>query len=67
MEQVVFERVRVRATGFVSRKDAAAALGKSPKTLAEWACKGVGPQPRKIGGRVFYDWAEVRNFADNGG
>ena len=63
MEQVEFERVRVKPTGLVSRRDAATALGKSPKTLCEWSAKGVGPKPRKVGGRIFYDWQDVVAFA----
>lgn len=64
MAQVDFDRVRVRATGLVCRKDAAMALGKSSKTLCEWAAKGIGPKPVKVGGRIFYDWNAVCAFAE---
>jgi predicted DNA-binding transcriptional regulator AlpA len=29
------------------------------KTLAEWRSKGTGPQDRKVGVHVRYDWADV--------
>lgn len=57
--------VNVLPSGLVTRKDAAKALGKSPKTLCEWSAEGFGPKPRKVGGRIFYDWSEVMDFIDN--
>lgn len=63
MTHANFDHVRVRATGLVSRKDAAMALGKSPKTLCEWGAKGFGPKPVKVGGRIFYDWTAIQAFA----
>jgi hypothetical protein len=56
-------RVRVLPTGWVDRKNAARALNRAPKTLAEWRRLGIGPKPHNVGGRVFYDWAEVQAFA----
>lgn len=47
----------------VDRKNAAKALNKAPKTLAEWSRLGLGPRGFKVGGRVFYHWPEVQSFA----
>jgi hypothetical protein len=60
VEQV---RVRVLPGNRVDRKNAARALNRSAKTLAEWKRLGLGPKPFNIGGRVFYDWGEVQAFA----
>lgn len=61
----VVEQLRARVTpaGRVNRRDAAMTLGRKPKTLAEWGLRGIGPRPLKIGGRIFYDWAEVSAIA----
>ncbi|QUT05203.1 DNA-binding protein [Sphingobium phenoxybenzoativorans] len=56
-------KVRVLPDGRVDRRNAAAALNRRPKTLAEWQSKGFGPRPFLVGGRVFYKWAEVQAFA----
>lgn len=58
------ERVKVIVlpSGKVDRKNCAKAIGRSEKTLAEWSRLGLGPKPHNIGGRVFYDWAEVQAF-----
>lgn len=56
-------RVQVLPSGRVDRKNAAKALNRAPKTLAEWRRLGVGPKSHNVGGRVFYDWAEVQAFA----
>ena len=63
MDGLIFEKVRVTAAGNVSRREAAKFLGLSSKTLSEWAGKGQGPSPFKIGGRVFYRLADVEAFA----
>ena len=63
MNYVVIEKIRVTPSGNVSRKHAAIALGLKPKTLCEWAAKGLGPKAFKVGGRVFYRWDEVQAFA----
>lgn len=51
-----FDLVRVTRfpDGRLDRKNAATYLGYAPKTLAEWACRGVGPKAVRVGGRVFY-------------
>lgn len=46
----------------VDRKNAARALNRAPKTLAEWQSKGIGPKPFLIGGRCFYRWSEIQAF-----
>lgn len=40
-------------------KTAAAFMGLSAWTLAEWRCAGTGPRFAKLGGRVRYPLAEV--------
>jgi hypothetical protein len=49
-------RVRVLPDGRLDRRNAASYLGRSPKTLAQWALQGKGPPPHKdnVSGRVFY-------------
>ena len=47
----------------VDRKNAALALNRSPKTMAEWSRLGLGPRPFAVGGRIFYRWSEVQAFA----
>ncbi len=51
IEQV---RVRVLPDGRMSRRDAAAYLGRAEKTLAMWELDGKGPPSVKVGGRRFY-------------
>ena len=52
----VIERVRVRVLpdGRLSRKDAAAYLGRAEKTLAMWHLERKGPPSVLVGGRRFY-------------
>ena len=59
MKNVKFESVKVLGSGLIRRSEAAKALGKTSKTLCEWAAKGIGPKPVRIGGRVFYRWDDV--------
>lgn len=56
----------VHPDGRVSRKDAAAYLGLSAKTLAERQRKGFGPRSVKVGGRRFYYLQELDLFIDQG-
>jgi hypothetical protein len=65
-----FEQVKVRVlpggrkgTGRVDRKNLALALGKTPKTMAEWKRLGIGPEQYLIGGRAFSDWDDVQAYA----
>jgi predicted DNA-binding transcriptional regulator AlpA len=46
----------------VPRAEVERALGKSRRTLIEWAKQGYGPQPYRIGGEVMYDAAEVTQW-----
>jgi hypothetical protein len=51
-------------TCFITRRDAAALLCLSTKTLANWAAAGVGPRAyNPTGGRALYDTAEVVAWA----
>lgn len=56
-------KVRVRPDGRVNRRDAAAILGRSPKTLANWKCLGWGPRAVSVGGREFYSYEECMEMA----
>lgn len=62
--EVAVLRVRpvMDACGRFDRRNAAVALGKEPQTLANWAVKGFGPRPFMVGGRAYYDAAEVLAF-----
>lgn len=55
-------RIMILPSGKVDRANAAKALNRTPKTLAEWKAKGIGPRSQTIGGREFYDWGEVQAF-----
>ncbi|WP_419816138.1 DNA-binding protein [Glacieibacterium sp.] len=55
-------KVRVLPDDRVDRLNAALALNRSPKTLAEWRRLGIGPRAFNVGGRVFYRWSEVQAF-----
>ncbi|WP_394648188.1 helix-turn-helix domain-containing protein [uncultured Sphingomonas sp.] len=55
--------ILVLPDGRVSREEAARFLGYKPKTLAEWHRLGKGPKSRMVGGRRFYDIADLREFA----
>ncbi len=63
MDAVVQGQLYVSPTGMISRKHAAKALGVKPKTMCEWGAKGLGPQPVRVGGRIFYRWGQVQAFA----
>lgn len=63
MRTALQEPVRISPAGMISRKSAAAALQVKPKTMCEWASKGLGPRPVRVGGRVFYRWVDVLAFA----
>ncbi len=54
MLEVTEVRVFVHPDGRLNRKNAAIYLGCSPKTLADWATKGIGPEYLLVGGRAFY-------------
>jgi len=55
-------RVRVLPDGRVSRNDAAAYLGRKPKTLAMWALERRGPKIIRVGGRCFYLLDDLRRY-----
>jgi hypothetical protein len=59
-------RIKILPDGRVSRNDAAAFLGLSPKTLAQMACSGRGPRARKVGGRAFYFIRDLEAFVATG-
>lgn len=58
--------VTVLPTGLVDRRNAAAALGRRPKTLANWIAKKVGPPCFRAGGRCYYKWSDVQEFGRGG-
>lgn len=58
--------VDVLPTGLVDRANAAAALGRAPKTLANWTSANIGPGCIRIRGRCYYDWSEIQYWAFGG-
>lgn len=66
MEGIEQTKVMVLPDGRVDRTNAAAFLGRAPKTLAEWHRLGKGPRSRMVGGRRFYDIGDLRAFASGG-
>lgn len=59
-------RVRILPDGRVPRADAARFLGLANATLAAYVVRGIGPMPRKVGGRVFYYLRDLEAFRDSG-
>ena len=47
-------RVFLHPDGRMDRKNTAIYLGCAPKTLADWAMKGIGPKYVMLGGKAFY-------------
>ncbi|MGB3379088.1 MAG: DNA-binding protein [Allopontixanthobacter sediminis] len=64
MDQLELVRVRVLPGGRLDRANAARLLGKTPKTLAEWHRRGVGPRSFLVGGRRFYLLDELSLYAN---
>lgn len=58
--------VVVLPTGLVDRRNAAAALGRKPKTLANWNTQNVGPPCVRVRGRCYYKWSDVQDFGCKG-
>ena len=56
------QRVFIHPDGRMDRKNAARYLGCSPKTLADWAMKGQGPQYVLLGGRAFYFLEDLQSW-----
>ena len=54
--------VFIHPDGRMNRKNAARDLGCSPKTLADWAMKGQGPQYVLLGGRAFYFLEDLQSW-----
>jgi DNA-binding transcriptional MerR regulator len=46
--------------------EVAAYLRLSPQTLRNWRTAGTGPQARKVGGRLRYDWRDVEEWERRG-
>lgn len=63
MESITIRPAIVHSTGMMTRKNAAIALGVTPKTMCHWAARGIGPSPVKVHGRVHYQWDEIKSFA----
>jgi len=58
--------VRFTPDGRAPRRDAAAFIGITPKTLAEWKRLGKGPMPRRVGSRIFYFRRDIEAFIATG-
>lgn len=63
---IIQSQIRVLPDGRVARADAATFLGCTAKTLAEWSRLGVGPRPRRVGGRIFYYLCDLQAFISTG-
>lgn len=50
----------------LNTKEAAELLGLSARTLEKHRTYGTGPVYRKLGGRVVYDIADLKAWADKG-
>ena len=50
---------------YLTEKDLAKKWGLSPKTLQSWRWRNVGPPYLKIGGRIRYTSANIKNFEEN--
>lgn len=48
--------------GLITRRETAATLHASPRTLIAWAKLGYGPCPIRLGRRVFYRRSDVAAF-----
>lgn len=59
--------ITILPDGRLSRKDAAAYLGFSVKSLAERCRKGLPPHSKKVSGKRFYLLSELDDFIKNGG
>lgn len=57
--------VQILPDGRMDRKSAGRYLGNAPKTLAQWAVKGVGPKFIKRG-RVWYYKADLDAWLQSG-
>ena len=66
MESMDRPRVTVLPGNRLSRRDAAVYLGRKPQTLAFWAMEGRGPAAVNIGGRAFYNLADLDAFIRSG-
>lgn len=66
MEALDRVKVTVLPGGRLSRRDAAAYLGRAASTLENWASTGRGPRPVNIGGRAFYNLTDLDAFIEAG-
>lgn len=51
-----------RLEPLATRPEVAAFLGIAPKTMAQWASKGIGPRYVRIEGAARYRWADVHDW-----
>lgn len=49
-------------SGYLTAKAAASQLKVHPFTLRRWRHAGYGPKPVKVGGRLYYTRAEIRDW-----
>ena len=59
-------QIPVTPDGRTTRKGAAFYLGLSPRTLANWTGRGMGPPSVRVGGRRFYRVADLDAFIIGG-
>lgn len=69
--QGAHERVRERGqeqdllADYASRPKAARMLHKHEFTLKRWARAGYGPQPVKVGGRLYYRISDIERWLES--
>ncbi|WP_238846745.1 helix-turn-helix transcriptional regulator [Nocardia arthritidis] len=49
---------------WLTRESAAKYLGLEKKTLANWACSGVGPRFARVGGRPRYRLSDLEAWVE---
>lgn len=52
------------AENYLTRREAAQVLRRSPGTLANWSSEGIGPTFIRIGGKTLYPERELRAWLD---
>jgi hypothetical protein len=52
---------------YVAEADLAKELNVTVRTLARWRALRIGPDPTKIGRRVYYSPETIRRWLENGG
>jgi len=60
-------QIQTTPDGRLRRRDAAAYLALSERTLANWHSRRIGPRSHRIGSRAFYYLADLEAFVASEG